>query len=119
MNKALVIGGDRIHGIKNVLEAHGLSKISHWTGRKSGDGRKDIPKNVDLIILVTDWVNHSFTARIKNVAAKRGLNIIYTTNSAHHLRSVLEKRSAITLEDICRKAYEHLLLVLKKYKSYF
>ncbi len=34
MSKALVIGGDRIEGIKQVLQAQGINKIDHWTGRK-------------------------------------------------------------------------------------
>jgi hypothetical protein len=46
MSKALVIGGDRIEGIKQVLQAQGIDKIDHWTGRKPGDVKRDLPANV-------------------------------------------------------------------------
>ncbi|HEY0907259.1 MAG TPA: DUF2325 domain-containing protein [Methylophilus sp.] len=90
MTKALVIGGDRIDGIKHVLHAQGIDKIDHWSGRKSGDVKRDIPANLNMIVLVTGWLNHSMMYRIKHVAHKRGLKVIYTKNSADGMQRVLE-----------------------------
>jgi hypothetical protein len=80
MSTALIVGGDKIEGIRQVLESHGMKKISHWTGRKSGDSNKVIPRDTRLIVLVTDWVSHSFTGKVKRDAARRGIPIVYTPN---------------------------------------
>ncbi len=53
MSKALVIGGDRIEGIRQVLQAQGIDRIDHWTGRKPGDVKRELPANVHVIVLVT------------------------------------------------------------------
>ncbi|QDC44435.1 DUF2325 domain-containing protein [Methylophilus medardicus] len=90
MSKALVIGGDRIEGIKQVLQAQGIDKIDHWTGRKPGDVKRELPANVNVIVLVIGWLNHSMMYRIKHVAHKRGLKVVYTRNSADGMQRVLE-----------------------------
>ncbi len=89
MQKALVIGGDRIDGIKQVLHAQGIDNIDHWTGRKSGDVKRDLPVNCQLIVLVTGWLNHSMMYRVKHLAHKRGLKLLYTKNSADGMQRVL------------------------------
>lgn len=89
MQKALVIGGDRIDGIKQVLHAQGIDNIHHWTGRKSGDVKRDLPANCQVIVLVTGWLNHSMMYRIKHLAHKRGLKLLYTKNSADGMQRVL------------------------------
>ena len=90
MTKALVIGGDRIEGIKQVLHAQGIDKIDHWTGWKAGDVKREIPSNLNMIVMVTGWLNHSMMYRIKHVAHKRGLKLLYTKNSAEGIQRVLQ-----------------------------
>jgi len=89
MSTALIVGGDQIDGIKQVLTKHGITHINHWSGRKVGDGKKVIPHDTELIVLVTDWISHNFTHKIKQSAAKRGVRIIYTPNGPAALRSRL------------------------------
>ena len=89
MTKALVIGGDRIDGIKHVLQAQGIDHIDHWSGRKSGDVKRDIPANLAMIVLVTGWLNHSMMYRIKHIAQKRHLRLVYTRNSADSMQRLL------------------------------
>lgn len=90
MTKALVIGGDRIEGIRHVLHAQGITQIDHWSGRKPGDVRRDIPDNLEMIVLVTGWLNHSMMYRIKHLAQKRGLKLVYTRNSADSMQRLLQ-----------------------------
>lgn len=101
MNTALIVGGDRIEGIRQVLESYGVTRISHWTGRKAGDSNKVIPRNTQLIVLVTDWVSHSFTAKVKKDASKRGIHIVYTPNGHTALKTRLEKLPEEVLEADC------------------
>lgn len=91
MSKALIVGGDQIDSIKQELKNYGITEIDHWSGRKVGDGKRVIPHETKLIVLITDWISHQFTHKIKQNAAKRGLQIIYTPNGPTALRARLKK----------------------------
>ena len=101
MSTALIVGGDRIEGIRQVLESYGLKRISHWTGSTSGDSNKVIPQDTRLIVLVTDWVSHPFTAKVKRDATKRGIHIVYSPNGPTALKTRLEKLPDEVLETDC------------------
>jgi len=91
MSTALIVGGDQIASIKEELKNFGITEINHWSGRKVGDGKKVIPHDTKLIVLITDWISHQFTYKIKQDAAKRGLQIIYTPNGPAALRARLKQ----------------------------
>ena len=91
MSKALIVGGDQIASIKQELKNYGITEIDHWSGRKVGDGKRVIPHETKLIVLITDWISHQFTYKIKQDAAKRGLQIIYTPNGPAALRARLKQ----------------------------
>ena len=91
MSTALIVGGDQIASIKEELKNYGITEINHWSGRKVGDGKKVIPHDTKLIVLITDWISHQFTYKIKQDAAKRGLQIIYTPNGPAALRIRLKQ----------------------------
>ena len=91
MSTALIVGGDQIDSIKQVLSNRGITRIDHWSGRKVGDGKKVIPQDTKLIVLITDWISHTFTHKIKQTAAKRGVTIIFTPNGPTALQSRLDR----------------------------
>jgi hypothetical protein len=102
MTTALIVGGDRIEGIRQVLGSYGITRINHWSGRKSGDGKRVIPHDTELIVLVTDWISHNFTHKIKQSASKRGVPIVYTPNGPEALRSrLLRMRETDSQEGVC------------------
>ena len=105
MSTALIVGGDQIEGIKQVLTSHGITSIHHWSGRKVGDSKRAIPQDTQLIVLVTDWISHTFTHNIKRNAAKRGVRIVYTPNGPAALRTRLDRLhiEAADMECVCRK----------------
>lgn len=106
MSTALIVGGDQIEGIKQVLTSHGITSIHHWSGRKVGDSKRAIPQDTQLIVLVTDWISHTFTHNIKRNAAKRGVRIVYTPNGPTALRSRLDRfNRERSLESACRKTH--------------
>ncbi len=90
MSTALIVGGDQIASIKQELKNFGITDINHWSGRKVGDGKKVIPHNTELIVLITDWISHQFTYKIKQDASKRGVQIVYTPNGPTALRTRLK-----------------------------
>ena len=54
----------RIATIKDELFGRGIVDIEHWNGRKLGEKYRVIPKNIELIVVVTNFINH--TLGIKN-----------------------------------------------------
>lgn len=110
MSTALIVGGDQIDGIKQELASHGITHIKHWSGRKVGDGKKVIPHDTELIVLVTDWISHTFTHKIKQNAAKRGLRVVYTPNGPAALRSRLQQLAgdSVQEEEDCRQEIDTL-----------
>jgi hypothetical protein len=86
---ALIVGGDQIDGIKQVLTNHGITHINHWSGRKVGDSNKVIPHDTQFIVLITNWISHSITHKVKKNAMKRGIKVIYTPNGSTALHNRL------------------------------
>ena len=103
-NSALIVGGDQIDGIKQVLTNHGIQHINHWSGRKVGDSNKVIPFDTEIIVLITNWISHSITHKVKKNAMKRGIKVIYTPNGATALRSRIQSIDiSQVLEGVCVK----------------
>ena len=104
MSSILIVGGDKIQGIKNILCQFEVDDINHWSGRKVGVGNKVIPQDTQLIVLITDWISHKFTKKIKETAAKRGVRIVYTPNGSVALLARLTSlKEGGTRESDCRK----------------
>lgn len=97
-HSALVVGGDQIDGIKQVLTQHGIDHINHWSGRKVGDGNRVIPHDTKFIVLITNWISHSITHKVKKNAMKRGIKVIYTPNGSAALRNRLNDIESNVIE---------------------
>ena len=80
---ALIVGGDNIEAIKDELQAQGIHKITHWNGRKHGDKNNVIPGNIELIVVLVNYVNHSLSCKVKKEARRLNLPVIYSKNSRH------------------------------------
>lgn len=76
MSSVLIVGGDQIEGIKEVFGSYGIDQVSHWSGRKAGDSNKVIPQNTKVIVLITKWINHSITYKLKRNAVRRGIKVM-------------------------------------------
>ncbi|MGZ8258496.1 MAG: DUF2325 domain-containing protein [Methylotenera sp.] len=90
MSSVLIVGGDQIDGIKQVLVNYGVEHINHWSGRKAGDSNKVIPYDTEIIVLITNWISHSITHKVKRDAMKRGIKVIYTPNGSAALHNRLK-----------------------------
>ncbi len=87
----LVVGGDKVNSIKEVLkEELGADRFIHYTARNKKPNKNGIPKRVDLMVFLVDYLNHDIMKKFKNIAKRRGLPFI-TTHSASHLKECLGK----------------------------
>jgi hypothetical protein len=49
----------------------------------------DIPKNVDLILVLTDYVNHAVSNRVKKESKRLGIKTIYSKRAWSYVESSL------------------------------
>lgn len=96
MSSILIVGGDQVDGIKEVFGHYGIDQINHWSGRKAGDSNKVIPQNTKVIVLITKWINHSITYKLKRNAVRRGIKVIYTPNGSRERLSEIIEVNALT-----------------------
>ena len=73
----LVLGGDNIIPIKAVLGSFGVDKVKHWNARnKSSINRKNLPKNLDCLVMLTNFLNHNTMYKFKKEAKKRNIPFV-------------------------------------------
>lgn len=81
MKSMLIIGGDQLGIITKKLEGEGFKEVIHLNGRKKQMIRKEIPKNINFILVLTDFINHNLSAIIKRKAQEQGIPICFSKRS--------------------------------------
>ena len=82
---AFVVGGDNIESLRDELHAQGIHQLTHWTGRKHGEKHNLISRNIELVVVLVNYANHSLTTEVKKEAKRLRLPVIYSRNSRHSL----------------------------------
>ncbi|MBX3300975.1 MAG: DUF2325 domain-containing protein [Nitrospira sp.] len=72
----LVVGGDSAKMFRRCA-ADTRRHVEHWTGRKSRDLVRSIPKATDAIVVVLDRVSHALAKRVRREAVRRGLPVYF------------------------------------------
>ncbi len=91
----LVVGGDSIDGIKQRARAGSHGCVEHWSGRKTRDLVKPIPKKTTAVVVVLDRVNHTLARKVRAEATRRGLPVFFQKRG-HHLRSTGNRSLTMT-----------------------
>lgn len=94
MKSLLIIGGDHLGKITEKLEEEGYNKVIHINGRKTQMIRKSIPDKVDLILVLTDFINHNLSGVIKRKANEQGIPICFSKRSWSSILEKLQNLSA-------------------------
>ena len=81
MQSLLVVGGDKIGNITKKLEQEGFKEVIHLDGRNTQMTRREIPRKVDLILVLTDHINHNLSIAIKRKAQKQEIPIRFSKRS--------------------------------------
>lgn len=72
----LIIGGDKISHISNMLEDLGAKTINHWDARKKSSApKKKVPQDTDCIIMLTSFLNHNTMLKYKSEAKKKRFHL--------------------------------------------
>ncbi len=88
---ALIVGGDYIKQLERIIADRGVRRIEHWTGRKSGDLRRTVPKDTGLVVLLCDYLNHGLARKIKTDAERLGLPVLYCRRSLGQFSEKLDE----------------------------
>ncbi|WP_100406095.1 DUF2325 domain-containing protein [Bacillus solitudinis] len=81
MSSLMIVGADKLGSIPKKLEELGFHEIIHVTGRKTQMVKKEIPTHVDVILILTDFINHNLTSVLKKKATEQDIPICYAKRS--------------------------------------
>ncbi len=97
----LIVGGDTLGSIPERLRSAGAEEIIHWRGRDMKDMRREIPRRIDMIVVMCDFVNHNLVRRIKASAERSSIPVIYSRRSATFLEGrIVETMKRIKWRDL-------------------
>ncbi|MHB1418040.1 MAG: DUF2325 domain-containing protein [Bacillota bacterium] len=85
--KAVVIfGGDHLGSIEQNLNGLGFNNIIHFSGRKNIPQRNvALPPTASLVLVLTDYINHSIAGAIKSHAKAQNIPILFAKRSWSHI----------------------------------
>lgn len=87
----LLIGGDRIEPIRDVLVARGAEKIDHWDMRKTHAHKRGIPECTECVVMLTDFLNHNAMSHLKKEAKKAGIPVVCAKRSVACVACALDR----------------------------
>lgn len=91
MTSLLVVGGDKIDKLAEKLEDHGFDEVIHVSGRKAKMVKTSIPPKVELILILTDYINHNLSSVIKRKANEQSIPICFAKRSWSSIYKEVEK----------------------------
>lgn len=62
--------------VDKIIE-FGATNVTHWDGRGNGVLRKKVPKKIDMVVILTDYVNHKLCKNIKIHCRKSDYSIVF------------------------------------------
>lgn len=107
----LILGGDNINPILKTLQSLGVSDILHWTARNQKNGRKrakKIPQKVDMVLMLTNFLNHNAMLHYRSEAKTKNLPIMYSTRNIDCVKNEFIKMLSKLDKDsmICKSCEE-------------
>lgn len=87
---ALIVGGDKLGNIPDVLTERGIQEYIHWPGRKKGMRKKSIPANVDMIIVFVDYIEHNLSEIIKEQSKTMNIPCVFSKRACSDLAMKLD-----------------------------
>jgi hypothetical protein len=95
--QALIVGADRIEGIRaeilRVADQFGIKDIDHWTGRKASEARRQLPSKTSLVVFMCDRANHMLVRNVRKQAEDMGIPMVFCHHSATEVRERLDDLS--------------------------
>ncbi|MGJ7922622.1 DUF2325 domain-containing protein [Neobacillus sp. LXY-4] len=90
MNSLLIVGADHLGVIPDKLTSVGFDKVFHINGRKVQMVKKELPEQINCILVLTDYVNHNLSTVIKKRAKTQSIPIYYAKRSWSSIYNALK-----------------------------
>jgi len=108
----LILGGDKIDPIRKTLMELGITDIIHWTARNQKNGRKKdkvIPLKVNMVLMLTNFLNHNAMKHYRSEAKSKDLPIVYATRNVECVKEAFIKTLSKLDQDseICKQCEYH------------
>lgn len=97
MASLLVVGADHLGNITEKLMNSGFQEIIHLDGRKVNMVKREIPDNIDIVFVMTDYINHNLAKVIKQKAREQAKPIYFVKRSWSSIHKVIEQLQPIAL----------------------
>ena len=92
----MVIGADNLGNIKNNIKSLGFNDIKHVSGRKNSAFRSfKLPVNIDMILVLTDYINHTAMKTVKQEAKDKNVDVIFSRRSWASIYKKMERRQLL------------------------
>lgn len=109
----LILGGDKIDPIRKVLMGLGVDSIVHWTARNQKNRRKkdrNIPTKVDIVVMLTNFLNHNAMKHYRAEAKMKGLPVVYSSRNVECVKSEFIKvvNDLNPDSEICKRCEKYL-----------
>lgn len=90
---AMVVGADRLGNIPDLLEKLGITIGRHISGRSPSHQKTVglLPRNLDLLILFTDFLNHNAMRNYRAQARAQGIRVVACRRSASCLMASVSR----------------------------
>lgn len=87
-----IAGGDGLGKIKNKMKKLGFNDIIHFPGRRKSEHRNfQLPNEVDMVLVLTDYINHSLMQKIKDEARSKDVKLLFAKRSWSSIHKKLEE----------------------------
>lgn len=87
----LLIGGDNLGNISKNLMKSGFKDIEHITGRKNESKNFRIPRNIDLVMVLVDFVGHQLASVVKEESRRSNVKVVFSKRSWIHMEKKIQK----------------------------
>lgn len=89
MASLMVVGADHLGNIQEKLVTQGFENVLHIDGRKVQVVKRSIPEHIDIILVLTDYINHNLAKVIKQKAKESNKPVFYCKRSWSSIQKVL------------------------------
>jgi len=91
MSSLLIVGADHLGNITEKLLHYGFREIIHIDGRKVNMVKREIPEHIDIIFVMTDYINHNLAKMIKQKAKNQEKPIYFVKRSWSSIQQTIQK----------------------------
>lgn len=97
MASLLVVGADHLGSITEKLINSGFKEVIHLDGRKVNMVKREIPDNIDIVFVITDYINHNLAKIIKQKAREQAKPIYFVKRSWSSIHKVIDQLQPIAI----------------------